>query len=281
MLLKELRRFLKSLAILYSLLSFSFLYANHTIITSVYPIKLLLKEFVPNNVKVINIIPINSNPHFFEPVPSIIKVIEKADIFIGIQKDFDGWIEKNLNKNAYKYYLNQTHNNPHIWLSPKKMLQLSYDIEKLLIKRFPENEKVIREKANQFQLKLKNLIQNFEIKFSNIKNKNIIEVHPAFDYLADDFGFKIIDVVFVTEHQSISIKHYLKLIKKAKKYNVKIILCSSNIHSKIVNNLKKDLNATFIKINPLGNGENSYITFIEKILKKILNNFYEVPKISE
>ncbi len=273
MLLKAQGKFLKSLAILYSLLSFSFLHANNNIITSVYPLKLFLKELVPNNVKVINIIPINSNPHFFEPTPSTIKLVEKADIFIGVQKDFDGWIEKNLNKNAYKYYLNPPHRNPHIWLSPKTMLKHIDIIKQILTKKFPENKEIICKKASQFQSKLKILIQNFKLKFSKIKNKNIIEIHPAFDYLAYDFNLNIVDVVFISEHQTLSIKHYLKLIKEVKKYNIKLILYSSNIHSNIINNLKNDLNVNFVEIDPLGSREDSYLSYIEKILNKILISF--------
>ncbi len=279
MLLKVLKKSLKNWVILFNLLVlFSYLNADNLIITSVYPLKLVLQEIVPNEIKVINVIPSNVNPHIYEPTPSTIKNIEKAKIFIGIQKDFDGWIEKNLNKNSIVYYIHAKKLNPHIWLSPKYILNQIDNISKILEKNFPEYKKKIKENSIYFKNKLKKIIEKYRKKFNSIKNKNIIELHPAFDYLANDFSIKICGVIFTSDHAEISIKHYLKIVKKSKQYNVKIILVSSNIKSKIIKNLSQDLNAKIVKIDPLGKDSKNYFDFIKKILDKIYFSFLEINK---
>ena len=50
------------------------------IITSMKPVALFLKNITAQNDNVINIIPVNANPHTFEPTPSIVEKLKEVEI---------------------------------------------------------------------------------------------------------------------------------------------------------------------------------------------------------
>ncbi len=241
-----------------------FLYAKSLIVTSVYPLKLILKEILPENITVYNAVPENANPHFFEVTPKSSIIIRKATAFVGVQKDFDGWIENFLPENAKVLYLNRNSENPHIWLSPKFIIKNLNIISNFFCSIFPKEKNIIIKKAKSFRIKLENLIYKFQ--FNNLK---IVELHPAWDYFANDFGINIIGCLIQSEHNDISIKRALKLMKLVKKEKVKFILASKNIHSNFLKTFAKQMNLKIIYINPLGEGENNYLDFIKNICKKI------------
>ena len=265
-------RFLLFFFLFYPVLLFS----KIAIVTSIYPVKLIIDEIATKNFKVYSVIPVNSDPHLFEPTPSISRIIEKADIFIGVQKDFDGWIEKILNKNATAVYLNKSGINPHIWLSAEVILAKIEIIKNVLIKFSPEDKQVIIRKTKIFSNKLNNLISEFKNKFDKLKNKNIIEFHPAWDYLCHDLGLNLAGVLSTSEHNEVSLKKYITLLKIAKKKNVKIILMSRFVNSGLAKSFAKEIDAKIIYISPLGNNEKSYIEFLKNIYSEIYLNLLRI-----
>ncbi len=251
-------------------------YCKTIIITSIYPLKLIINEIAPKNVKIINVIPSNANPHLFEPTPDTSKIIEKADIFIGIQKDFDGWITKNLNKNATILFLNKSGQNPHIWLSPSIILKKLNKIKNTLIKKMPNKKEIIEENYFNFKRNLVKFLNEIRIEFANLTEKKVIEFHPAWDYLAEDTGLKIIGIISVSERGDVSLNHIIELINIAKRENVKIILASKNIYNKFLPMFSKEINAKVVYLDPVGEKEKTYFQFLENIYSKIFNSLLKV-----
>ena len=60
--------------------------------TSVFPIYDMVRNIGGEHLEVFYTVPIGANPHTYEPVPSAIQKLQKADLFLGIHPEFDGWI---------------------------------------------------------------------------------------------------------------------------------------------------------------------------------------------
>jgi zinc transport system substrate-binding protein len=258
----------KILILFFAILYPSIIFAKLTIITSINPVYILVRDIVADSAEVYSVIPVNANPHTFEPSPKIVKKIKKGDIFIEINKDFDGWIEKFLPENCKVIHLLDKRGvNPHIWLSPKIMANKINLILKHLSKFDQENINKYMSNGKDLKNKILQLTKSFNFRIK------AIEAHPAWNYFAKDFDIKIVGTL--SEHGlDISPKHYLKLIEIAKIEKVKYLLVGIGFKNSIVESLADKINGNIIYLNPIGNPSMNYYEFL-------LNNLMKIKQVTD
>jgi zinc transport system substrate-binding protein len=240
------------------------------IITSVKPVALFLKNITAENDNVINIIPANANPHTFEPTPSLVRKLKEADIFIGVEKGFDSWIERFLPENCIVFYLIKGNGkNPHIWLSPLFMKKKLSQMTKTLCMATPQNCPLYQHNAENFANKLVKFIQKMKEKLKLLKNISFFQFHPAWDYFATDFQINIVGTI--SKHGiSVSPKKYFHLIKIAKDKHVKYILTGINGKNNLLKGFSKQIDAKILQLDSLGSDTENYFDFIGKNIEKII-----------
>jgi len=245
---------------------------SKNIVTSIYPVYDIIKNITPDNFKISYVIPPNANPHIFEPTPKTAILIKKADIFIGIEKDFDGWVEKFLSKNCKIVYLINNRANPHIWLSPVIMLKKIKFLSDYLCKQDQDNCQIIKLKSLKYSELLLKEYKCLQKKIEKIKYKNCIQYHPAWYYFAKDFHLDIVGT-FTKEHGvNISLKHYMNLLDAAKKNNVKFVITGFNCDNKILKNFSKKVGCKIINLNLFGNKKMNYLKLIKYNVDKITDS---------
>jgi len=245
------------------------------IATSIYPLADIIKNISPDNYNIFCTIPPNANPHIFEPTPKIAVQLKKADIFIGIERDFDGWIEKFLSKKCNKVYLLNKKLNPHIWLSPAIMIEKIKFLNKILCKLDKQQCNIITVKSENYLKKLINEHSKLQKRIEKIKFKNIIQYHPAWNYFAKDFGLNIVGTISKEHGANISLKHYLRLINIAKRKNVKIIVVGLKGHNNTVKNFAKSISGKVVTLELFGNEKINYLHLIKNNVVKIVNALKE------
>ena len=256
-------------AILFALSGF----AKTKVVTSIFPIADLVSNIVKDKAEVNFVIPIGANPHTFEPTPKQAKIIEQADIFIGISKQFDGWMEKFLKKGAKKYYLLNRPANPHIWLSLKNNFKLVSKIRWIFIKSDKKNMKFYDKNALEFGKRVHEVYMAYLGKFNKLKTKNIIEYHPAWDYLARDFKLNVIGIIYTGNEKRVSIRALTEILNRGKKYGVDALLCSLNTKDKVIDIYQRELDLKKVELDPIGDpnskDRNTYIKLMIYNCEKI------------
>ncbi len=244
---------------------------SSNVVTSVYPMKLFLANMLADNDTVINVIPANANPHIFEPTPSVVLQAGKADVFIGIEKSFDGWVEKFLNKKCIKIYLiNGDNINPHIWLSPSVMLGKVVLIRKALCKSDLKMCDIYKKKEELFKKRLFFLIKKLRKKTEFLKKIKFFQFHPAFDYFVKDFNVNIIGTV--SKHGvTVSPRKYFTLLKIAKLKKVKFIIAGINNNNPLLNGFSEKIEGKIIKLDPTGMNAKNYFQFMENNVNELVN----------
>ncbi len=235
------------------------------IITSIYPIYDIVKNIVQDDYNVSYIIPPGLNPHIYEPAPKNVIKIKEGDIFIGISKEFDGWVEKFLKKNCKKIYLIQEENaNPHIWLAPTVMLEKIDFISKQLCKYNVKRCEKIKVNSEEYKKKIEETYEELKKKIVTIRYKNIIQYHPAWNYFAKDYGFNIIGTLSREHGANISLKKYIKLIENSKKNHVKYVITGFKTKNNILKNFANKINGKILYLDLFGNPSLSYIDLMKK-----------------
>ncbi len=240
---------------------------------SIFPLSWLVKEIYPSY-EVYQIIKPGSNPHIYELTPSDIRHIKNSlRVFvIGNLEPFVGKIDKDKLVEAIKILNIPPSANPHIWLSPKRWLELA--------QKLPKEVKGLKEDAQSYEKTISRL-QKLDKEYSVLTTKGykVVMIHPAFYWLCKDYGMKILYVLEKGDSGlQISLKRFnnlVELLKKEKELNKVLLLYSStNEQAKKVAQRIKQLfpSIRVVELDPLiWETEGDYITLMEKNLKKLLS----------
>ena len=230
------------------------------------------------------VLPGNS-PHTYEPKPSQMKDVAKAELYFAIGVEFeDVWLNKfkNLNKRMQVIDLSagieklsitahhdehghQEHkpstssgteveeehgNDPHIWTSPNNVKIIAEHIYKALAKADPANESYYKQNHDKFI----SLIAETDSKIKSIlsnkpKGTKFMVFHPSLGYFAQAYGLKQLPVEL--EGKSPKPKELINLIKEAKEEKISAIFTQPEFSDSIAKVMANELKIKVIKVSPL------------------------------
>lgn len=148
---------------------------------------------------------------------------------------------------------------PHIWLSPKRVKVMVEKIKEEMIKIDSDNEDKYKENAERFIKQLDELDSKIKTTLENVKNRSFIVYHPAFGYLADDYGLKMYSL---EKHgKEATAKHLEEMIDFAKENNIKVIFYQKEIDSKQSQAFAEEIGGKSQALSPLSPN------YIENLLK--------------
>ena len=149
---------------------------------------------------------------------------------------------------------------PHIWLDPKRAIQISENIRDALIKKEPDHKEDFD--ANFFKLKndLETTDSLIAEKLKPYRGRNFYVMHPAFGYFAEAYGLhqKAIEV----EGKEPSARELAGLIKEMISEHVKTIFVEKQFSTDMADRLASELGTRVVAIDPLAY---QYIDNLESI----------------
>lgn len=256
-----------------------------SVAVSIVPQETFVKEVGGDKVDVITMIPPGKSPENFAPTPDIMEKLSDASIYFSIGvpteeasilpkiKDFNKNIEiVNMADEVSKVYAERKFvsggRDPHIWLSPKRVKVMINEIEKELSAKDPANKSFYKTNAENYLNKLDKLDADLKSSFLPLKNKAFICYHPAFGYLADDYGLKMVSLE--QEGKEATTEDFQKTIDFAKKEGIKTIFYQAEIDSKQSKTFASEIGGKTEMVDPLSS---DYINNLEKIaetFKKVM-----------
>ena len=289
----------KRLAIL-GVLSMSTLYANVNAVVSILPQKTFVKAIGGDKVNVRLMVKPGNSPHTYEPKPSQMKDISKADIYFSIGIEFEeSWLPKFTNQNKkmkivnignsieriaiteHHHKENESHNkhekhtedhhdehsslDPHIWTSPDNVKIIAKNILKDLIKidennkeYYEENYEIFIDSLNDTDVKIREILKG------TTRGAKFMVFHPAWGYFAKQYC--LVQVPIEVEGKTPKPKDVIKLIKEAKKENIKAILTAPEFSDKVAKQIAKELNIKVIKLSTLNSKWSANLINLAKII---------------
>jgi zinc transport system substrate-binding protein len=253
---------------------------NHTkqnnekleIVASFYPLYEIAKEIGGNNTLVTSVIPFGVEPHDWEIAPQQIPQISKADMIIFNGIGFDSWLGKeeqfrnsflvdiskdlqlvNIDKQQLGNLKHESTYDPHIWLDPILVKNISQTISNAFIKLDPNNADFYKQNTQNFLLQLDELDSVIKKSLSNCELKDFISFHQAFQYFANRYG-----LTQHTIHESISPEseilpqQIIKIIKLAKDHNIDTIYSEELVDPKLSQVLASEIpNGKVLLLSPV------------------------------
>ena len=200
--------------------------------------------------------PIGGDPHKYNPRPSDVTRVSKADIVLVNGLTFEGWITELIENSGTKGtivtltdgvtpissldYANS--NDPHAWMDAENALIYIKNILDVCAEYKPEAKESLQANYDKYKAELVALETEIKEKISTIPEEKrvLITSHDAFQYYGTKYGIKLEAIMGISteaEAQTSDITRVSKVIKESK---VPSVFVESTINPKMLKQIAKD-----------------------------------------
>lgn len=249
---------------------------------SIVPQETFVKAVCGDKVEVITMIPPGSSPETYEPTPQQMQKFTDLDIYfsIGVPTEEasilptagDVKIIPLAEKVASVYddlKIGDEGRDAHIWLSPKRVKVMVEAIAEEMGKLDEENKQLYNQNAENYIKQLDELDKEIKDVAETIEQKKFVVFHPAFGYIADDYGLEMFSLE--EEGKEATPQHLQDMIDLAKKENIKVIFYQAELDLNQAKAYAEEVGGKTEQLEPLAA---DYIVN----LKKMINTIAEANK---
>ena len=229
-----------------------------TVAVSIFPIYDIARNICGDKASVFYTIPVGADPHTFEPRPSIAREMQNTSLFIGVSREFDGWMERFLPQATKRNYLMEAQapgkpqSNPHIWLSAREVKKIAGKIEHFMSIIDPGNSVYYRKNLDAYVGKLNELDKTITGLFINKSNKSFIQWHESWNYFATDYGLTISGTVQREGSDRSSVRSIKDIVEHARRDHVTTIVVTLNSEIKIARVMAGEIKGTIVELDGIG-----------------------------
>ncbi|OZU88694.1 adhesin [Virgibacillus indicus] len=255
--------------------------ADLTIYTTVYPIQYAVERIGGDSVAVTSVYPPGVDAHTYEPASKDITAIAKSDAFIYLGAGMEGFAETAAatlaeqdvelieigqheelfhQENESHEHHEDEHNHeghshgdhdPHIWIDPHRMLEMSSIIKDELIRLNPEAEEIYNKGFSTLEEDLLDLDEQFTDILESKQNKRILVSHAGYGYWEERYGIEQIPINGLSSSSEPSQKDLVKIIEQAKEHDLNYIIFEQNSSNRVSEIIQDQIDAESLTIHNL------------------------------
>ncbi len=210
-------------------------------------------------------IPPGYSPENYEPSPKLMEGLDKAQVYftIGVQSE-EAFILPRIRENeklsivrledaaALKYKeveISPGERDPHIWLSPKRVAVMVSAAGEAMCAADPLNSSIYRENTAAYIRKLDELDARLEDIFKGAASLSFMVFHPAFGYLAEDYG--LIMYSLEKEGKEATAKHLKEMTDLALLKGIKTVFYQAETDSRQSEAFAEGVGGKAVLLDPL------------------------------
>ncbi len=262
---------MKQIILLFISLS-TFILANINTVVSILPEQTFVKAIGGDKVQVTLMVTPGNSPHTYEPKPSQMKAVAKAQLYFAIDVEFEHvWLPrfKDLNPNmkivdlskgiekmpmAAHHHEEEHHEesglDPHIWTVPENVAIIAQHIFDALASQDPKNTGYYKANLDAFLAKIKETDTHIKTYLSPLpKGTAFMVFHPSWGYFAKAYGLKQLPVE--VEGKNPKPRELIAVIKAAQKAHVRAIFTQPEFSDASAKIIAEELHIPVIKVSPL------------------------------
>lgn len=257
------------------------------IAATIFPIYDITKNIAGDEIEVTLILPPGASPHTYEPTPSDIKSLTDVEVVYTIGYGFDNWadlISESTNAEIITLdsgiELKKAHDNergnvdPHYWLTITNAQQIAMSITIDLSRRYPTNANAFAQNLAQYSQKLAATDEDIKTLLSQKQNKNLITMHDAWYYFADEYGQNIAGTFEPTAGREPTPQYLIELTNAIQSAGVTTLYSEPQLDNSPLESFIKDNKLTLKILDPIGGvgDRQSYIELMLYNAKTIAQN---------
>ena len=268
---------MKKIILLFTLVT-TYIFSNINAVVSIVPEQTFLKAIGGDKVNITLMVQAGDSPHTYEPKPSQMLSVARADLYLVIDVEFEQvWLPKfqslnskmlvvdiaegvekmTMGKEHHEHESHSAHDahkyegeDPHIWTSPANVKIIAQNICKALVRVDKNNEDYYHHNLDAFLAEIEQTDAKIKAILSTLKGSRTFMVfHPSWGYFAKAYGLKQIAVE--VEGKSPKPRELVTLLKEAKEEKVTAIFTQPEFSDASAQILAKELHIPVIKVSPL------------------------------
>ena len=234
-------------------------YSKDLALVSVYPFYDVVKHIGESRFDTEVLIPPKADYHHYELSVSDILKVSKAEIVFVSGVPLGGWERKieeiskgkviRLSEGMELIRMGSIGVDPHIWLSPKRMVRVAKKAYKGFLSVDPEGKETLRRNLRKVLEKLEDLDRLYSSTLARCRVRVLPVVHPALGYLAKDYGLEQVYLSGGHVHGGISPKEMLRFVKEIESRGLDFVLTIYGQPSKIASILRSEYGIKTYEIN--------------------------------
>ncbi|MBN2823807.1 MAG: zinc ABC transporter substrate-binding protein [Campylobacterales bacterium] len=251
-------------------------YAKVNAVVSILPQVNFVKAVGGDKVDVALMVEPGNSPHSYEPKPSQMRNISKAQLYFTIGVEFEKvWLERFKSQNSAMRVVDTTQNitkaameeanehehhghhehkhqgyDPHIWTSPANVKIIAQNIYEGLAAIDKANQAYYKANLDKFLAQIESVDQKIKnILKDTPKGAKFMVFHPAWGYFAAQYH--LTQMPIEVEGKEPKPKTVAKLIAKAKKEQIRAIFTAPEFSDSVANTIANELGIAVIKVSPL------------------------------
>jgi zinc/manganese transport system substrate-binding protein len=295
----------KILLLIVSLLIFpTQAFAKIRVVTTIPDLAALAREVGGDQVEVKSIARGSQDPHFLEPKPSYVVLVNNADLLIEVGLELEvGWLPVLLTQSRNgKVQLGQAGRlnaseglpileipqgqidrsmgdvhplgNPHYWLRPQNGLIIAGRIAERLGQLDPAHAADYRSRYGEFARRLNQKILEWEKRIAPLRGKKIVTHHKSFSYFVDWAGLNVVGFIEPKPGIPPSPAHILTLIDLIQREKIPLIVTENYYNPKPAQKLSEKTGAQYL-ILPTSVGGAPGVESYEQLFEFLIQKFSE------
>lgn len=220
----------------------------------------LAKNIGGIHVKIEAIIKPGIDPHEFEPTPSDVKKVAKADLVLFTGKGMEGFLTKleeaagvtgkfvNVGEAVPSLTMTEEGRkveDPHWWHSVENMKRATRLVTDRFEQADPANRGYYAGREKEFLASLNELQRWSRVKVAELPSsrRKLVTSHDALQYFARDYGFTILPVKGISTAEEASSQHVKEIIGVIRSQGVKAVFFENIENSRAVNQIAAETGA--------------------------------------
>ena len=161
---------------------------------------------------------------------------------------------------------------PHYWLSVHNAEQIAMNIANELAELDDENASLYTERAEQYAEKLEALEVELQDKVAGLSSRNIIALHDAWYYFADEFGLNLVGTFEPSAGKEPTPQYLANLEEEVRAHEVSTLFMEPQLSTDSIQAFANDHNLNVAVIDPLGGveGRENYIELMRYNVEQVV-----------
>ena len=244
--------------------------ARLDVVTTVAPITSIAANIGGDKVDIHGVVPEGTNSHTFEPVPSQAEVLAEADVIFvnGLDLEDPTTALAEANKKSttpivelgsqtipaseyiydFSFPKQDGKPNPHLWTNPPMAERSAEIIADELSELDPANAATYQSNLAKFAARIAQLDAAMRTSFATVPKRELLTYHDAFAYFAEEYGWKIIGAIQVSDFEDPTPREVAALIQQVRAEGVPAIFGSEVFPSPVLEQIGKETGVRYVDV---------------------------------
>ncbi len=236
---------------------------------SVQPQAYFVQKIAGDLVEVQAMVGTGDDPHTYEPTTEQMRSLTNAQLYFSIGVEFEAaWLPRFTAANPNLKIVDSAEGvgrlpaapsengeeagepDPHIWLSPSRVKQISANMAAALAELDPDNAPIYEQNLATWLQEIDQVDADIRSTLSGISRNVFLSVHPSWGYFADEYGLQMLAVE--QEGQEPGPDDLAKIIEQARAHQVTYVFTQKGVNQKLAQSIADQLGgAQIVELDPL------------------------------